>query len=486
MKTPRATRTPSQPGWAIPPGQPFDARALLTQLYWAAVQAVSPGPALRAALDRLPDIAPQRRVWLIAVGKAANPMAIAAVDVLAAHGMEPAGGVIVAPRALPPPHAALQFLAGDHPLPGARSAAAANAIGNIAATVRPEDEVWVLLSGGASSLIGAPEGTVRAAELRALYTVLLGSGLDIGAVNVIRKRFTRWGAGRLASALAPARVRNFIISDVIGDDLGAVGSGPCVPDPWRAADVHLRLLEAKLWDRIPPSVRRALLAVERDPSLETIKPGDVAFTNVERRVVASNRVALDAIATRARDFGYAPVVLSTALAGEAATVGQRLATTLLTYADASRAGPAGRSGLACLIWGGETTVTLELGCTGVGGRCQELALAAARVLAGGVRGRTRPGVSLLAAGTDGRDGPTDAAGAIVGTGTWKAIINAGRDPARDLAHHDAHPALDAAGALLRTDLTATNVMDVVIGLNEMPADVGLSHTLASAARTATP
>lgn len=461
-------KTPGQPMDIASRERPRDARAVLIELYWAAVRAVSPGPALRAALERIPAGARSRRVWIIAIGKAASPMAAAAVEVLDEWGTPPAGGVIVAPRALPSPHEAIECVAGDHPVPGARSRHAATRIGDVAARVRPEDEAWVLLSGGATSLTAAPEGTLAPDALEALYALLLGSGLDIAEMNLIRKRFSRWGAGRLAAALAPAQVRNFIISDVIGDDLAAIGSGPCVPDPATARQVRTMLTGARLWDRIPASMRSYLAAVERAPALETPKPGSDVFARVERTIIASNRVALDAIAARARELGYEPRILDDALAGEAAVVGRRLAATLTSYCGARDAALSGQAGCTCLVWGGETTVTIE-GGAGRGGRCQELALAAAHELAtaGGDAGAAH-GATLLAAGTDGRDGDTDAAGAIVDRETWPAIARAGRDPARDLAAHDSHTALDAAGALLRTDLTATNVMDVVIGVCEPP------------------
>ncbi|HEX6534517.1 MAG TPA: DUF4147 domain-containing protein [Gemmatimonadaceae bacterium] len=480
----------SRPAWSASPSpdQPRDARAALIQMYWAAVEAVSPGPALRAALSREPaEARPRRdgRIWLIAIGKAAHPMACAAVDVLAEWGTAPVGGVIVAPRALPAPHAAIESVAGEHPVPGARSLAAAERIGTIVARVRPDDEVWVLLSGGATSLTAAPTAAVTPEALTMLYELLLASGLDIADMNLVRKRFSRWGAGRLAAALAPARVRNFIVSDVIGDDVAAIGSGPCVPDASTASQIRSLLVGAGLWDRVPAAMRDELLAVERDATRETPKPGSDAFTRVDRRIIASNRVALDAIVQRARALGYDPRIVDTALAGEAAVVGARLATTVTRYCASDGAAPSGQTGATCLVWGGETTVTLGPRA-GRGGRCQELALAAARELAAsGARGAT-----LLAAGTDGRDGATDAAGAIVDGGTWSAIARAGRDPARDLAEHDSHPALDAAGALLRTDLTATNVMDVVIGVCGPPGDrTGASpaamHAAADAAASGT-
>ncbi len=447
------------------PTSPAAPRALLADLFWSAVTAAAPGPALAAALaSDSPKL--KRRVQLIALGKAAHPMAAAAVSLLRQRGGEPAGGIIVSPLAEDPPHPSLVVVAGDHPEPAQRSLGAAAQLGAIAGRVRPEDEVWVLLSGGATSLLGAPISGVTPEELSSLYRLLLGSGLDITAMNRIRKRFSRWGAGRLAAALAPARVKNFTISDVIGDDLASIGSGPCVPDTSTAGEVRMDLTSAGLWERIPEAMRRLLAAVERGELPETPKPGNPAFDNMEVRVVASNSLALEAVAARARVLGCTPLVLDSALAGEAAHVGERVAQVLLSYADLKKVQPEMHKNASCLIWGGETTVRLGEAPTGQGGRNQELALAAARSLAGAPTGHGA--VTLLAAGTDGRDGPTDAAGAIVDGETWEKIRRAGRDPDRDLAQHNSFPALASADALLHTGLTGTNVMDVVIGVVGRP------------------
>jgi hydroxypyruvate reductase len=223
--------------------------------------------------------------------------------------------------------------------------------------------------------------------------------------------------------------------------------------------VRTALEASGLWARIPAPLRDRLTAVERGEAPETPKPGDPAFARVETRLIASNRLALEAAATRASALGLAPQVMEPVLSGEAADAGRRIAATVLTYCQRSGSQP--EAAPACLIWGGETTVTLGEAPSGRGGRSQELALAAAERLAAAPAG-TAP--TTLAAGTDGRDGPTDAAGAIVDPDTWAAVRRAGRDPARDLAAHDAYPALDAAGALLRPGLTGTNVMDVVFGI----------------------
>jgi glycerate 2-kinase len=429
-----------------------EARALLEELYAAAVAAAAPGPALQRALS---EVTPQGPVRLFALGKAAIPMAESGVQWLAARGLAPAGGLVVPPETGPSPHPALRVVPGDHPEPGPRSQAAAEALAWAAAETHPLDEAWVLLSGGTSSLLGAPIEGVSPADLTTLYAVLLGSGLDISAMNQIRKRFSRWGGGRLATALPAARVRVFVVSDVIGDDLASIGSGPCVADSSRAAEVRRALDAAGLGPRIPPALSALLADVEAGRAAETPKPGDPAFAKVETRLVVSNRLALEAAAAHARERGLHAEINAEPLAGEASLAGRRIATTLLSQARSS-----GHGGRKCLIWGGETTVTLGLE-PGLGGRSQELALAAAGELAAaGDDGR----ITLLAAGTDGRDGPTDAAGACVDGRTWDAIRRAGRDPARDLAAHDAFRALDAARVLLRPGLTGTNVMDVVIGL----------------------
>ena len=430
---------------------------LLVDLYRAATQAAAPGPALSARLDQV-ELDPARRVWILALGKAALPMATTAVTVLRSRGRDPAGGLIVAPVEGKSPHALLRVVKGDHPEPGSNSLAAAEALGAVARRVDASDEVWVLLSGGTTSLVGAPEPGITRAELTSIYTLLLGSGLDITAMNRIRKRFSRWGGGKLARALAPARVQVFIVSDVIGDDLASIGSGPCVPDPTRAADVQTALEDATLWSRIPESARQLVSSTVSGKAPETPKTGDQAFARITHELIASNRMALEAAAKRGAELGLAPRVIEMPLAGEAATAGSSVAASLLN--NCVRLSIPQPGGLpVCLIWGGETTVTLGDHPTGLGGRSQELALAAARELAGATNG-----IALLAAGTDGRDGPTDAAGAVVDGGTWTRIKDRGRDPVHDLARHDAYPALDSVNALIKPGLTGTNVMDIVIGI----------------------
>ncbi len=424
-------------------------RELLLDLYGAALRAADPAAAVRHELSErpLPSRAP---VHLIALGKAAVGMAEAAVSVLDQSKAAFAGGVVVGATGTKPPNPALRYFAGDHPLPGPASARAAEAIADAVASVHADHQALILLSGGASSLAAAPVDGVTPGDLAALWSFLLGSGRDIVAVNTVRKRCLRWGAGRLAAALAPRPVTVLCVSDVIGDDPGTVGSGPCAPDPRWAREV-LSLLESVAGARdIPVSVRRLLERQAAGDLPDTLKPGDAVSRNVTTHVIASNRLAVRGVARRAQELGLPVLAGASDLAGEAREAGTRIGAFLR----------AGGGGASCFVWGGETTVSLGTATAGQGGRCQELALAAAAEL------DDVPGVALLAAGTDGRDGPTDAAGALVDGATWARIAGLGRDPEADLSAHDAYHALEAAGALLHTGPTGTNVMDVVIGLRQ--------------------
>lgn len=429
-------------------------RALLAALYDAAVAGAAPGPLTAAALRDLPTRT-GHPVRVFALGKAAHAMADSAVDALERDGRIVSGGIVVANEAAPTTTSALVSLEGDHPLPGARSFAAANRLAEVAERTTRDELALVLLSGGATSLIAAPVSGVASEDLVALFELLHRSGLDIHAMNVVRKRFTRWGAGRLAVALAPATVHALVISDVPGDDVADVASGPCVPDPATADDVLALLRQSHLFPRIPAPLLHYLESVRLGRAAETPKPTQPAFRRVTTRVIGSNRLAVEAALAHARALGLRAEPGSP-LAGEAARAGEAIADALLARALHGEPG--------CVVWGGEPIVTRTdvAATTSAGGRCQELALAAARRLSiGGAAARR---VALLAAGTDGRDGPTDAAGAFADAGLWDSIARAGGDGARALERHDSYHALDAGRALFRRGPTGTNVMDVVIGV----------------------
>jgi hydroxypyruvate reductase len=417
-------------------------------LFRAAIAAADPARVLHAAW---PDSPSSRPRWIIALGKAAPSMAAAALAEADRAGSIVRGGLVVAADEGSTADPRLPRVTGDHPLPANRSERAGRTLGELVARVGPNDEARVFLSGGASSLLGTPVPGLSPASYRALMAQLGRAGLPIDELNRIRKRFSRWGAGRLAAALPDCPIRVFAISDVPGDDLATIGSGPCQPDPTTGPEIRALLDRRGVWARIDPRARAELVTILEGP--ETPKPGDPRFARVSTRIVASNATALDGAAREAAARGYRVHRPAALLAGEATAQGGSIARELRRLAA--------DEGPIAWIGGGETTVDWSGSSAGRGGRCQELALAGAREFSGS--DPTRP-IVLLAAGTDGRDGPTDAAGAMVDRATWEEIIAAGVDPGGALRRHDAYPALEAVGALVRTGSTGTNVMDVVIGL----------------------
>jgi hydroxypyruvate reductase len=434
-----------------------DDRRLLEELYDAAIARVDPARAVSAALK---NDEPSDRTRVLALGKAASSMCKAAIEHLESRGHAAADALVVTTGDHEAPSAGIQVVHGDHPVPGAGSFAAAERIADFVSGVSDGDEVLVFISGGGSSLMAAPIRGISTDDLTRLFKNLLGSGADIGASNALRKRFSRWAAGRLAVALVErgaARVRCLIISDVIGDDLAVIASGPCVADPLTAAELLKFIEQQELQSSVPDSLMAHLKTVARGELPETPKPDSPAFRRVSSDIILANRSALEGASARAHDIGLAAIrVVDKPIAGDAASTGERLVDELVRFRDADGDAPTG-----CVIWGGETTVHLDAK-SAPGGRCQELTLAAAHAL--DELGERAWGISLLAAGTDGRDGPTDAAGAVVNAKTWRAIADASRDPVRDLAAHQSHDALESVGALLQSRSTGTNVADIVIGL----------------------
>lgn len=437
-------------------------RLVVEQLFRAAVQGADPYAATIAALR---GSSLGARTWIVAAGKGAIPMARAALDSLGAGQRAAQGGIVITsepPTTIGP----LTVVTGDHPIPGKRSLAAADRLAAVVALVHPGDDVVVLVSGGASSLMAAPVEGISSAAMLALFEGLHRAGAPIDVMNAFRKRVLRWGAGRLAVALVTARITCLIASDVIGDDPASIASGPCTGDRWRAADLVELAQSHQLWSHIPDDVRRLIDATLSGNAAETPKPETEALAHVQSRVILGNRDALEGIAGAGTAHGVPVRIAPTPVTGRARSTGEAIA----HAAVAARGQETTRRHTAmrrtALVWGGETTVSLAGGTHGTGGRAQELALAAARTLhEAGARGR---GITILSAGTDGRDGPTDAAGAIVDGATWSRIALAGHDPQRALDAHDAYPALEAAGALLRTGMTGTNVNDVVIALIDGP------------------
>jgi hydroxypyruvate reductase len=319
---------------------------------------------------------------------------------------------------------------------------AAQRVLDLADELGADDLLLVALSGGGSALWPAFGEGISLEDAQRTFRLLLHSGADIRAVNTVRRHLSRIGGGQLARAAAPAHVLTLVISDVVGDDLATIASGPTVPDPTTFADALAVLHRSRipLPDRVWDHLRRGA-----DDERETTQ---AAVPNARTVLVGSNGDALVAARAEAERRGYAVRLHPEPLTGEAREVGRRLAREALSL-DVDRP--------TCLLWGGETTVTVT--GDGRGGRNQEVALAAALELDGASRD-----VLLLSGGTDGIDGPTDAAGAWATPQTDLRARSLGLDPHDHLARNDAHPLFDALGQLLRTGPTHTNVMDVQIAL----------------------
>lgn len=431
------------------------ARATASALYDAALAAADPSATVRrgfAASEVTLELGRDRPHWILAIGKAAHAMATATALECRARRLHVAGGLVVAQAPIDGQmrhaDAVLEYVLGDHPVPGVRSLEASDRVSALLERIGRDDVVIICISGGSSSLIGAPIAGVRPEDLAQLHALLLGAGVPISRINAVRKRFSRWGAGRLAAALDCARVIPILLADVPNEDPSMIGSGPVSPDPLSAWHVERILRDAGLAKQVPLSIASTLGAMRAGAVPETPKPGSEVFARVEEPFVVGNSSALEGVAAEAQRLGYAPVLLSrTTLTGDATAAGHVIAHSL------ARATPG-----TCLIWGGETTVRLPED-HGLGGRCQQLALAAAESL-----DDLAAEAWVLAAGTDGRDGPAPAAGALVGRETWRASQRAGADPARALARCDAYGALSAADAILPARHTGTNVMDIVVAV----------------------
>jgi glycerate 2-kinase len=310
--------------------------------------------------------------------------------------------------------------------------------------------VVCVISGGGSALLTLPGEGITLEDLQQTTQALLRSGASINEINVVRKHLDVVKGGGLARIAAPATVLTLVLSDVVGNPLDAIASGPTVPDTSTWQDGAAVFDRYELWDRVPEPVGKRVRAGLAGHLPETPKPGDPIFSRTQCAVVGSNLVACEAAAATARELGLHSLVLTTFVEGEAREVGRVLAG-VLREVDAS-AHPLARP--CCIVAGGETTVTLR--GEGLGGRNQELCLSAAFSLRG------LKDVLLASIGTDGSDGPTDAAGACVDGTTFGRALSLGLDPSQFLANNDSYAFFDRLGDLIRTGPTNTNVNDLYL------------------------
>lgn len=413
-------------------------------IFRAGLAAADPEEAVRRHL-RVPRLPSGGRIWVLGAGKASAAMAHAVERVL---GAKIAGGLVNVKDGHLARLRRVELNECGHPIPDERGVRGAQRIAEIARQAGERDLAVCLISGGASALLPAPAPPITLAEKQAATGLLLACGANIHEINAVRKHISLIKGGQLARLLYPARTLALLLSDVIGDDLDVIGSGPAAPDPSTFAGARAVLEKYAVWDRVPASVRNRIEQGLAGGIPETPKAGDPALSRTRNIVVGSNRQAVDAAARRARELGFRPVVLSTTIQGETRDVARMHAAILRECLDSGR--PARPP--VCLISGGETTVTLR--GDGLGGRNQEFALAAAIDLA------DCPGVLALSAGTDGTDGPTDAAGALADGDTLSRAQRLGLDARRFLDRNDSYRFFDALGDLVKTGPTNTNVMDL--------------------------
>jgi glycerate-2-kinase len=432
-------------------------RSELLDIARAALAAVDAGAAVRRVLRVSPRlevagvaVPPGRRLWLVALGKAGATMARVVEQVA---GDRIAGGLVVTKDGHGLPLEISRVLEAGHPVPDERSEAAARAVLELVRSARSGDVVLLLLSGGASALTACPAAGLDRKDLADTTRVLLGCGADITEVNAVRKHLTELSGGRMAAAAGCGRIEALVISDVPGDALDVIGSGPCAPDPSRFEDALAVLQRRGVQATVPPAVLEHLRRGARGELPETPKPGDAVFDKVRHSIVARNADAVQAAAGAARERGRRPLMLGEVLRGEARDVGRRLGALLRAIEPA---------GPVCAIAGGETTVTLR--GAGRGGRSQELALSAAVELAQAIGHEAAARLALLAFGTDGTDGPTDAAGAFADAGTVARGAAAGADAQALLEANDAYSFFSREGGLFVTGPTGTNVMDLTLAL----------------------
>jgi hydroxypyruvate reductase len=411
----------------------LDPTNALRSAFQAAIDQADPKAAVARHMTALSHNA-NGRVIVIAAGKAAPAMLRGAMAQLG-QNIE---AICVTHKENQDRIENIPFFNSGHPIPDDVGLQATQMITEILARTTADDHVIALISGGASALLPAPAQGISLADKQALNAALLASGLDIVEMNMIRQQVSTLKGGGLLRQAAPAHVSAYILSDVVGDDLRAIASGPTVAPLGTKTSARERLQQVGAWDTLPASITVHMQGPDVNDDLPKA-------TNT---LVGSNRQSVEAAAAHLRpDFNV--IAIDDPLVGDVDTAAQTIITALDNQLPVSAP--------TAIVWGGETTVQLQ--GDGRGGRNQEMALLFAQ----------QPhdcnptqGIHFLSGGTDGRDGPTDAAGAIVDAGTWARITDAGLDPAALLANNDSYAALQASGDLLITGATGTNVADIQI------------------------
>jgi glycerate 2-kinase len=432
----------------------FNAALAAADPYNAVLKAVSVERNRLQVAGATYDLASFERIVVVGAGKATARMALAVESLL---GSRIAAGLIVVKDGHTEPLKVIEQVEAAHPVPNEAGIAGAQRILQMVRAADDKTLVICLLSGGASALLVAPADGVTLQDKQDATRLLLNAGASINELNAVRKHLSAVKGGRLAQAAFPAQLLTLIVSDVIGDALDVIGSGPTSPDDSTFADAWAVIERFGLREKLPPRVADHLQRGIAAQVPETVKANDACLARTRNVIVAGIGQALAAAEHRAEQLGYSPKTISDELQGEAGDAARLLAQAARDELDAMQ--PNERR---CLLCGGETTVVVR--GSGKGGRNQEFALAFALEIEGD------QGVSMLSAGTDGTDGPTDAAGAMVDGGTIAQAKKLGLDPLRFLGNNDSYAffqQLDSASGThchFKTGPTGTNVMDIQIVL----------------------
>jgi len=398
-------------------------------------------------MDTRFDLNTFKRIVIAGAGKGCAPMAAALQDLLG-HRIDT--GLIVVKYGHGLTLDRIEVIEAAHPVPDENSLLAGKRILQLAESLSEQDLFICLLTGGASSLLVSPQSGVSLSDLQTLNARLLSCGADIHEMNALRKHVSCIKGGALTRAASPATVISLVVSDVVGDDLSTIASGPTTPDSSTYRDCADIIDKYNLGTSLPASVLKAINDGLNGHIPETPGGNDPAFSRTHNHIIANNEKAVHAAFLKATELGYHPHIFSTECTGESREVGQKL---IAFAVDVQKTGSPAKKP-TCIIAGGETTVSMTR--SGKGGRNQELALSMALAL------KSHTGIYALAAGTDGSDGPTDAAGAFVFPDTCERGRAAGLDLSTHLRTHDAYPAFKTLDDLFITGPTLTNVMDIVV------------------------
>jgi hydroxypyruvate reductase/glycerate 2-kinase len=438
----------------------MNAKLVAEQIFLAGVQSVMPREMIRRHLavkenvlfigDRKVAMESFHNIYVIGAGKASAKMALEIENILG--GKITSGHVVVKYG-----HSCeLQYVEvteAGHPIPDANGYAATKKILGIAKQATENDLVICLISGGGSALLADFPNGSSSNDLINLNELLLKSSADIKEINTVRKHLSKVKGGQLAQAVYPAQLVTLILSDVIGDPLDSIASGPTVPDPTTFNDAIVVLEKFNLYSKVPAPLNDYLQNGKEGSHPESPKPGDPVFDNTQNIIIGSNKIALDACRRKAMEEGLNTFIITSELQGDTIEAANKIIESSLSFQKDDHVKKP-----CCLLFGGETTI--KVSGNGAGGRNQHLALLAALLL------KDQKGITLLSAGTDGNDGPTDAAGAVVDTKTYDDAVRAGLDIKNYVNNFDSFHFFEKAGGHVVTGPTMTNVMDIIIAIIE--------------------